>query len=250
MLLQECTRKEVREWYASGKLKAAIVPTGSTEQHNEHMAMSMDTEASLVVSQLVAMKLYPNVIVTPTVPFGICPYWMERQGTITVREEIFTGLVFEICSSMKAHGINTILIINGHGGNSRALRDIIPEIKSELGITIEAYSHWSSVARDQRKEFTETGIIPGHADEFETSFALAAFPEKVKRATYEGTEPYKWDVNKEDLERVGYLPVRWDTAEFDKQSFEDAKLATAEKGERFIAHAVDWFSEKLLEMMG
>ncbi len=36
VLLWENTRKEIRELLADGKLKAAILPTGSIEQHNEH----------------------------------------------------------------------------------------------------------------------------------------------------------------------------------------------------------------------
>jgi creatinine amidohydrolase/Fe(II)-dependent formamide hydrolase-like protein len=192
VLLTELTRKEVREWFDTGGLKAAIIPTGSTEQHNEHMALSMDTEASMVISQLTALKLFPKVIVTTPVAFGICPFFMKRRGTITIREEIFVGLVYDICCSMKT----------------------------------------------------------GHADEFETSFALAAFPEKIRRVSYNEEELYNWNPDQKDLDRVGYFDARWFSKEFDKSSFEESLLATAEKGERFISHAVEWTAEKLLTMMG
>lgn len=250
VLLNESTRKEVREWIASGLLKAAIIPTGSTEQHNEHLALSMDTEAALVISRLVAQRLFPKAIVTPPVPFGICPFFMKRQGTITVREEIFTGLVYDICCSMKTHGIKTILIVNGHGGNTSALRKSVPEFSSKLGIPIESCAYWDSLSREQRKEYTETGSVPGHADEFETSFALAAFPERVRRVTYDEKVQYLWEPAKEDLERIGYREENWFSPQFDKNSFEESHLATAEKGERFIAHAVEWVADKLLKMIG
>ena len=249
VLLYECTRKEIRERIASGELKVAIIPTGSTEQHNEHLALAMDTSAALVISQLSAMELYPKVIVTTPVPFGICPYWMNRQGTLSVREETFTGLVYDICCSMKTHGIEAILVVNGHGGNIRTLNTIIPGFSTELGIPIETCSYWDSVPGDRRREFTESGILPGHADEFETSFALAAFPERVRRTTYEGMEPYKWDVKQEDLDRIGFYTPGWDNPEWDKSSFELSKLATPEKGEKFIAHAVNWVANKMSGMI-
>ena len=249
VLLYECTRKEIRERIASGKLKAAIIPTGSTEQHNEHLALAMDTSAALVISQLTAMELYPKVIVTTPVPFGICPYWMNRQGTLSVREETFTGLVYDICCSMKTHGIEAILVVNGHGGNIRTLNKIIPGFSTELGIPIETCSYWDSVSGDRRREFTESGIVPGHADEFETSFALAAFPERVRRTTYEGMEPYKWDVKQEDLDRTGFYKPEWDNPEWDKKSFELSKLATPEKGEKFLAHAVGSVANKMSGMI-
>ncbi|MFC1528843.1 creatininase family protein [Candidatus Latescibacterota bacterium] len=250
VLMYECTRKEIRERYASGKLKAAIIPTGSTEQHNEHLAIVMDIAGSLLISQQAALKLWPQVIVTTPMPLGICPYWMKRQGTITLREESFINVVYDICCSVKTHGIDTILILNGHGGNGRALKKNAPEFASKLGINIEAYSYWESITREQRKEFTETGSVPGHASEFETSIALAAFPERVHRTTYEGTEPYQWDVDQEDLDRVGYYQSKSDTPEWDRNTFEESKLATAEKGEKIIAHAVNWVAEKLQNMIG
>ena len=37
VVLGECTRKEIREALQRGKLKAAIIPIGATEQHNEHL---------------------------------------------------------------------------------------------------------------------------------------------------------------------------------------------------------------------
>ena len=250
VLLGELTRKEVRDWFGSGNLKAAIIPTGSTEQHNEHMALSMDNEAAKIMAQLTAIKLSPNVVVTPPVLFGMCPFFMQRRGSITIREEIFSGLVHDICSSMKTHGIEAILIVNGHGGNSRALRKISKAASEELGIPIEAYSYWSSIARDQRLEFTESGSVPGHADELETSFAMAAFPERLRDVTYNEEEVYSWEADQKDLDRVGFYEPDWFSKEFDKSSFEESKLASAEKGEKVIKHATGWLADKLTAMMG
>ena len=59
VLLWENTRKEVREALQSGDLKAAIVPTGSTEQHSEHLALCTDFAMATFVSQQAALQLYP-----------------------------------------------------------------------------------------------------------------------------------------------------------------------------------------------
>ncbi len=91
--------------------------------------------------------------------------------------------------------------------------------------------------------------MPGHADEFETSLALAAFPEKIRRVTYEDDKIYSWEPSQEDLDRVGYFDAQWFSTAFDKSSFDESLLATEEKGERFIPFAVDWVARKLLDMM-
>jgi len=236
VLLYECTRKEIREALSAGSLKAAIIPTGSTEQHNEHMAMIMDTAGALMVSQYAALKLYPQVIVTTPVSIGVSPHWMNRKGTLTLRKEIFQAVVYDICESLKIHGITTILIVNGHGGNVKPLGEVVDDYRAKLGIKLEACSYWDSFSKEQAKEFVESGDIPSHASEFETSIALAAFPERIR---YQGVDHDRAQLELSESDR------KWD-----KATFEESKLATAEKGERIIAHAVNWIAEKLLAMMG
>jgi len=59
VLLYENTRKEFRDAIEGGTLKTVIVPTGSTEQHNEHLAMINDTASVTLVAQKAALLLYP-----------------------------------------------------------------------------------------------------------------------------------------------------------------------------------------------
>ena len=47
----ECTHKEFREAIEGNTLKAMIAPTGSTEQHNEHLAMINDTTSVTLTAQ-------------------------------------------------------------------------------------------------------------------------------------------------------------------------------------------------------
>ena len=64
VLLWENQRRYIREAIDAGTLKGAIIPAGSTEQHNEHLAMYHDTQSAVYVSKLAAEKLFPQVIVT------------------------------------------------------------------------------------------------------------------------------------------------------------------------------------------
>jgi creatinine amidohydrolase/Fe(II)-dependent formamide hydrolase-like protein len=80
VLLWESTRKEFREAIEGGTLKAIIVPTGSTEQHNEHLAMINDTASVTLIAQQAALLLYPAVLVATPVPVGISPHLDGPQG--------------------------------------------------------------------------------------------------------------------------------------------------------------------------
>ena len=146
VLLGENTRKEFREALESNTLKAMIVPTGSTEQHNEHLAMIQDTASVTLVAQQAALALYPQVMVATPVPVGISPHWMDRKGTLTLRRETFLAVVFEICESLKTHGVTRILILNGHGGNVAPLRESVDEFRKKLGINLRTHSYWDALS--------------------------------------------------------------------------------------------------------
>ena len=243
VLLWESTRKEIRESLESGLLKAAIVPTGSTEQHNEHLAMIQDTASAVLIAQQAALQLYPEVIISTPVPVGISPYWMERKGTLTLRPETFLAMVFDICDSLRTHGFKTILIVNGHGGNDKPLKAYLPELRSKLGINIDACSYWeayfaSEASRQEVKKIMQSGLdkVPGHSAEFETSFALAAFPERVHRVGV-------------DYEKVHLALKDPEDSKNDRNYYSKSLLATPEKGEVLIRIAVDWVTEKLRGMI-
>ena len=78
--------------------------------------------------------------------------------------------------------------------------------------------------------------IPDHSAEFETSFALAAFPERIHR---EGVDYSKVPLN---------LTSRQD-ADHDRAYYSESLLATAEKGEAIIRTVVDWTADRLRQMM-
>jgi creatinine amidohydrolase/Fe(II)-dependent formamide hydrolase-like protein len=81
-----------------------------------------------------------------------------------------------------------------------------------------------------------SGNCPGHASEFETSFALAAFPERVEWAGV-------------DYDRARLTFATPEHARADRTLFEEAKLATAAKGAAMIDAAVTWTIERLQELL-
>ena len=238
VLLWESTRKEFREAIEGNTLKAMIVPTGSTEQHNEHLAMIQDTASVTLVAQQAALSLFPQAMVATPVPVGISPHWMDRKGTLTLRRETFLAVVYEICESLKTHGVTRILILNGHGGNVAPLRESLDDFRKRLGINLRAHSYWDAYSRDTIKKYMESGSAPGHAGEFETSFAMAAFPERVR---WEGVD---YDKVKD---RLNIKDPK--SAQQEEGFARDAKLAATSKGEAMISMAVTWTADVLRQMI-
>ncbi|MBI3909588.1 MAG: creatininase family protein [Armatimonadetes bacterium] len=237
VLLYEMTRREVREALDEGRLRAAIVPTASTEQHNEHLHMIHETASVLYVAERAAQRLYPAVVVTTPLAIGVSEHWMDHKGTLTARREVFQELLYDVCDSLRRHGLRHILILNGHGGNIGPVQERLAEFRERLGLDLRFHSYWDAYSPEFVAQWMESGICPGHASEFETSFALAAFPHRVK---WEGV----------DYPSARLTISRPDFAAEDRDYHHWAKLATAAKGEAMIARAVDWTVGVLQEMLG
>ena len=238
VLMWENTRREFRELLESGTLNAVIVPTGSTEQHNEHLAMIHDTASVILVAQQAALQLYPRALVATPVSVGISPHWMDRKGTLTLKKETFLAVVFEICESLKIHGVKNILVLNGHGGNAAPLKESEADFRQKLGINLRVNCYWDGYPPDVVKKYMESGHLPGHASEFETSFAMAAFPERVhwEGVDYEKAKPG--------------LGIKTAAAAKQDEAFaKEAKLATTAKGEIMIAMAVNWVTERVRRLI-
>ena len=212
----DLTRKEFRERIAAGTIKAAIVPTAATEQHNEHLHMIHDTLHASYMAEHAAQKLLPQVVVASPVAIGVSEHWMRHIGTLTVRPEIFCEYVFDVCNSLVRAGIENVLILNGHGGNVKPMMRRIDEYKDKLGINLRFQSYWDVYDPALVQRHMEHGRLPGHADEFETSTMLYLDPERVQ------------------------------TEAIDNES---AALGTREKGEALVGPAVDGVAEILRQMI-
>jgi creatinine amidohydrolase/Fe(II)-dependent formamide hydrolase-like protein len=274
VLLWESTRKEIREGLQRGRLKAAIVPTGSTEQHNEHLALIADTAEATFMSQQAALRLYPQVTVSTPCPVGYSPYHMARKGTLTLRKEIFLGYVFDTVKCLKTHGFRTVLVVNGHGGNHKILQDAVPQWREELGITLDAVSYSGGYKDEELAEFLDSYRMRlegkyktmarrsahTHASENETSIVMASYPglvrfvtmEEYDRANLNYATNLSVDVREylEPFTKTGW-PAGGDNPENprDRARQEQALLATVEKGEKLIAIATNYVAGKLQQMI-
>jgi creatinine amidohydrolase len=177
----DLTRKEFREKMEAGTIKAGIIPTAATEQHNEHLEMIHDTLHATYMAEQTALRLFPQVVVASPISIGVSEHWMKHIGTLTVRPEIFCEYVFDVCNSLARAGINNLLILNGHGGNVKPLMRRIDEFRDRLGadVNIRFQSYWDVYDEGLVQKTMEHGRLPGHADEYETSTMMVLAPERI-----------------------------------------------------------------------
>ena len=235
--LWKLTRRHVRERLEQGLIKGAILPTGSTEQHNEHLAMEHDTASAAHVAHQAALQLYPQVVVATPLSIGISEHWMEFPGTLSLRPETFFAAAYDVCESLKRHGIEHVLICNGHAGNG-PLGGQVEAFSKKLDMDVQFYSYWTAYSPELVAEVLDSGDCPAHAAEFETSFAMAAFPENVQ---WKGVD---YEAANLQIQSESYAPR-------DPRYFEAGRdLATPKKGRVMADVAIDWVAAKMQEMIG
>ncbi len=212
----DLTRREFRERMQAGTIKAAIVPTAATEQHNEHLHMIHDTLHATYMAEMAAKNLLPQVVVATPIGIGVSEHWMKHIGTLTVRPEIFCEYVYDVCHSLVRAGIENVLVLNGHGGNVKPMMRRLDEYRDKLGINLRFQSYWDVYDLTIVQQHMENGRLPGHADEFETSTMLHLYPDRVQQEAIDN---------------------------------ESAALGTSIKGEALIGPAVEGVSQLLRQMI-
>jgi len=185
-VLSKLTRREFRERMASGELAGCLIPVAAIEQHLEHMAMEHDWRSVSLVTRAVAKRLAPKVLVAEGLMCGISEHHMLHPGTLTLRPGTFLTALGDMIESMVRAGFRNVVVVNGHGGNIGPIHGTWDQFLRQFeGINLHFLSYWDTLGQADANELLLGGKclpddLPGHAQEFETSFALAKFPDNVR----------------------------------------------------------------------
>jgi creatinine amidohydrolase len=149
------------------KIRRAIIPVGSLEQHGAHLPVSTDSLIVEYVARMVAEKV--GAFVMPVISYGIS-FEHKPMFNVSLRNSTLSTMICDACISLAEIRIRQIIILNGHHGNTGALQYISQELHSKIPrhVNIHTIHYWEMM----RREFD-------HAGEVETSLILAIAPELV-----------------------------------------------------------------------
>lgn len=192
VLLGDLTRVEFRARVESKQTQIGIVPVAATEQHLHHLEMSTDCTEIEFVTRKAAQAVAPLAVITPTISVGVSEHHMKHPGSLTSRWEIFTEYVFDHVESLARGGLGKIVVLNGHGGNTRPLASVMARFRERLPRTdVRFFSYWDLLPDEAPLAILETKSAPGHAQEFETSLLKYIAPRKVHGELIEHPEALK-----------------------------------------------------------
>ena len=136
---------------AASDAELALVPVGSTEQHGPHAPLGTDTINAVSIADAGATAFDGEVVIAPPVPVGIAEEHRHFAGTLWVREDTFRRYVREVVGSLAHHGWDRVVVVNGHGGNVAALREVCARISRHDEAYAVPFTWFESIGEHREK---------------------------------------------------------------------------------------------------
>ncbi len=229
---------------SKNKPEVAVIPVAAIEPHNRHLPEGQDfLHTSYIAEQSckTAWERCKSMICLPTIPYGVDCNLMDFPLAIHVSQATLDAMIKDIILSLLHHGIQKIVIINGHGGND--FSPLIRQIQCDLDVHV-FLCNWWTVAMDKYEEIFEKP--DDHAGEFETSIALELFPELVEyeKAGNGIAKPFRFEA----LQK-GWIKTSRRFAKLnDHCATGEPSDATAEKGRKYLDLVLERISNFLVEL--
>jgi creatinine amidohydrolase len=243
MLLENLTWPEVKKLKLANKV--VLFPFGSFEQHGHHLPLTTDTDIVTAIARRIEQTRPKDTLCLPTLWPGHSTHHLFFPGTLSVSQMPYIKMVTDLCQSVVSMGGRKIFLLNGHGGNDVPLRAAVREMKSDFkdvkGLQFVFASYWN-IAGKTIKEVRESELGGlGHACEMETSIMLHLHPDRVHMDRAKRDGPKHTDIyRKSDMQ---YSRPVYFVNEFHEVSktgvVGDPRLATAEKGKKFLDGIVE-----------
>lgn len=169
------------------EVDVALLPVGAIEQHGPHLPLDTDAfDAEHLAQEVASACSDPKPLVLPLIPYGVSYHHEDFDGTISISPDTLSRLVYEVGMNMARQGVKKLVIVNGHGGNTPALKFAAQNINRDAYIFTTVDTGESSDA-----DVASIAETPGdvHSGEIETSTVLATRPHLVRMDRAESFVP-------------------------------------------------------------
>ncbi|WP_313198067.1 creatininase family protein [Rhizobium sp.] len=239
---QTLASTERRDWIA-------VLPLGAHEQHGPHLPFDTDT----LIAEGLVQRLIPKIPATlpvtflPAEPVGYSVEHMDVAGTRSLAFNEAVNRWLGIAEDMNRQGIKKFVMLNAHGGNSPLMTIVATEARIRFNMLAVATS-WTRFGQPAGWISPEDKAIDIHGGDIETSVMLSLWPDKVDMAKAKAFTSRQSDLARDFTHLRAYGPhaFGWKMSDLNPIGVAgNASVATAERGEQLVAHAVKGIIELL-----
>jgi creatinine amidohydrolase/Fe(II)-dependent formamide hydrolase-like protein len=177
--LQNMTGKQVQQRLKKNDI--IILPIGSTEAHGPHAPSGEDTLLVTRMAELLAQQT--GCTVAQPIWYGSHPYHhLGMPGTIVIPEETFIAYLRAVIAGLWNAGFRKQILFNGHG-QDYAIPVALHQFAKKYQVPALLINvNWWFIIKEHIRDKAHGGPFETpfvHADECETSYSLALFPEMI-----------------------------------------------------------------------
>lgn len=144
---------------------------GTIEAHGA-IPLGTDNLIPESLARAIAPKL--QALIAPTIPYGVTNTLLPYPGSTTVTSETFCAYLFEAAAGLVDAGFRRVVILNGHGGQTAEVADVVARLWNEKKAYAAALEWWGSCVELSREIYGDRAS--GHAGVEETAMVLAVSP--------------------------------------------------------------------------
>ena len=219
-----------------------VQPIAAVEQHGPHLPTGTDV---MIGEGLMAATLKGwqaeglNVLVLPSLPYGKSDEHMSFPGTITLTTGAYIRSLRNIGQSVADSGLQKLVFMSSHGGNSPAMQLAAQELRRDHGMFVVC-ANWMRLGFAKGLASDHELAHGIHGGLVETAIMLALRPELVDMDLADDFNSTSAELAArfKHLGGVGKLSFAWMTEDLSQAgTMGNAKAATLELGEALVASA-------------
>ena len=177
--INNMTWERFRELVPS-QIDLVLVPVGTIEAHG---AIPLGTDTMIPEAMALTLADRLEALIAPAVAYGVTNTLLPYPGSTTVSPKTFRRYLFEATAGLVDAGFRRVVLLNGHGGQSSEVGEVVTKLWNEKRAYAAALEWWGVAEAASKEIYGE--ITSGHAGVEETAMILAIAPDTVNipRAT-------------------------------------------------------------------
>jgi creatinine amidohydrolase len=238
-VLAEVTWKHVMQ----ASYEVAVLPWGATEAHNYHLPYATDNfEATSIAieSARVATERGAQVIVLPTIPFGVQTGQLDIPFCVNMMPSTQALVLRDVVQSLEGTTVRKLVVLNGHGGND--FRQMIRELQAQTPMLVATVNWWQ--VAPTKDLFREPG---DHGGEVETSVMMYLEPSLVRPLEEAGDGAERRSRIAGLRDRWAWTPRPWSQVSEDT-GIGNPAASTSAKGAAYFATVTQKIGEFLADL--
>lgn len=162
--------------HARFAFKAALLPLGTIEAHANGPIGTDNLIPAALCRRLSPRLGIPSL---PLMPYGLTCSLLAYPGSCTLSAETLASFLLDVGRSLHSNGLEHLIVINGHGGNTATLHEAAHRLFRETRLHVAVFDWWWEVQTQAVEIFGPGGM--GHASIDEMGTLLGLYPELSER---------------------------------------------------------------------